>query len=59
MVDLDALREFAEPGDIAQLEGLRQYVEDYAREMAERQGLMNTGGGYELTPQADRLFQGT
>ncbi|HAA70511.1 MAG TPA: hypothetical protein DCE55_15345 [Planctomycetaceae bacterium] len=58
VVDLDALREFAEPGDIAQLEGLRQYVEDYAREMAERQGLMNTGGGYELTPQAYRLFQG-
>ena len=58
VVDLEALREFAEPGDMAELEGLRQYLEDYAREMAERQGLMNSGGSYELTPQAYRLFQG-
>ncbi len=33
-------------------------VEDYLREMAERQGLERDGNGFRLTPQAYRLFQG-
>jgi uncharacterized protein with von Willebrand factor type A (vWA) domain len=58
IIDMDLLSEFAEPGDIAQLDALRQQVEDYLREMAERQGLERGRRGYELTPKAYRLVQG-
>ncbi len=58
IIDLDALAEFTEPGDIERLQQLQQMVEDYVREMAERQGLENDGGVFSLTPQAYRLFQG-
>jgi uncharacterized protein with von Willebrand factor type A (vWA) domain len=57
VVDLEALAEFAEPGDIERLSALQQYVQDYLRELAERQGLEKTEGGYRLTPRAFRLFQ--
>jgi uncharacterized protein with von Willebrand factor type A (vWA) domain len=58
VIDMDLLSEFAEPGDIAQLDALKQQVEDYLREMAERQGLERGRRGYELTPKAYRLVQG-
>ena len=58
VVDLDALAEFTEPGDIEKLGQLQQMVEDYVRELAERQGLERDGGAFRLTPQAYRLFQG-
>jgi uncharacterized protein with von Willebrand factor type A (vWA) domain len=59
VIDMEALSEFAEPGDIRQLEALRQQVEDYMREMAERQGLERSESGqYRITPKAYRLFQG-
>jgi len=58
VIDMDALAEFTEPGDVERLEELRQMTEDYMREMAERQGLTNENGAYRLTPQAYRLFQG-
>ena len=58
IIDMDLLSEFAEPGDIAQLDALKQQVEDYLREMAERQGLERGARGYELTPKAYRLVQG-
>jgi uncharacterized protein with von Willebrand factor type A (vWA) domain len=59
VVDMDALAEFAEPGDLSQLETLRNYIENYVREMAERQGLeRDDRGAYRLTPKAYRLFQG-
>ena len=38
VIDMDALAEFAEPGDIDQLSALQQQVQDYLREEAERQG---------------------
>lgn len=57
IIDLDALGEFADPGDLEQLSALQQYMQDYLRELAERQGLEKTDGGYHLTPQAFRLFQ--
>jgi uncharacterized protein with von Willebrand factor type A (vWA) domain len=58
IIDLEELAQFAEPGDIDQLNALQQQVQDYLREMAERQGLeQNTKGGYNLTPKALRLFQ--
>ncbi len=59
LIDMEALSEFAEPGDIQQLDALRQQVEDYMREMAERQGLERSERGhYRITPKAYRLFQG-
>ena len=59
LIDMEALGEFAEPGDMSQLDALRQQIEDYLRQMAEQQGLERSGrGGYQLTPKAYRLFQG-
>jgi uncharacterized protein with von Willebrand factor type A (vWA) domain len=57
LIDLEELAQFAEPGDIEQLNALQQQVQDYLRELAERQGLEQTTGGYQLTPKAYRLFQ--
>ncbi len=57
VIDMEALSEFAEPGDMEQLNALQQYIQDYLRELAERQGLEKTKGGYRLTPKAFRLFQ--
>ncbi|MBP7934972.1 MAG: hypothetical protein KA354_10035 [Phycisphaerae bacterium] len=57
IIDMQELSEFAEPGDIERLNALQQYLQDYLRELAERQGLERTKGGYRLTPRAFRLFQ--
>jgi uncharacterized protein with von Willebrand factor type A (vWA) domain len=58
VIDIDALAEFAEPGDIENLRALEQFVQDYVREMAQRQGLESNGGYIQLTPKAYRIFQG-
>ncbi|WP_442484929.1 hypothetical protein [Aeoliella sp. SH292] len=58
LIDMEMLSEFAEPGDVDQLSSLQQQVQDYLREMAERQGLEQSGGTFRLTPQAYRIFQG-
>ncbi|WP_425398272.1 hypothetical protein [Aeoliella sp.] len=58
IIDLEMLSEFAEPGDVSQLSALQQQVQDYLREMAERQGLEQSGGTFRLTPHAYRVFQG-
>jgi uncharacterized protein with von Willebrand factor type A (vWA) domain len=59
VIDFDLLEQFAEPGDLQKLEELRRMVENYVREMAERQGLeRDNKGAFQLTPQAYRLFQG-
>ena len=57
VIDMEALAEFAEPGDLEQLQALQQQIEDYLREMADQQGLEFTRDGYQLTPKALRLFQ--
>jgi len=57
VIDLEALAEFTEPGDVDQLNALQQQVQDLLREMAERQGLEQSGAGFQLTPKACRLFQ--
>src|SRR3954447_19125978 len=58
IIDLEELQQFAEPGDIEQLQALQQQLEDYIREQAEKQGLEQDGEGkYRLTPKALRLFQ--
>jgi uncharacterized protein with von Willebrand factor type A (vWA) domain len=58
IIDMEALAEFVEPGDLEQLAALRQQIENYLREMGERQGLEFSNGAFRLTPQAYRLFQG-
>jgi len=60
LIDMDLLGEFAQPGDMEQLEEMRQQVENLLREQAERQGLERKpdGSGFTLTPQAYKLFQG-
>jgi len=58
IIDMEALAEFAEPGDVQQLSALQQQIQDYLREMAERQGLeQGKRGGFHMTPKAMRLFQ--
>ncbi len=59
IVDMDMLSEFAQPGDLEKLEEMRQQVENLLREQAERQGLeSDQSGGFRLTPQAYKIFQG-
>lgn len=58
IIDMEALSEFAEPGEMDELSALQQVVQDYLREVAEQQGLeQSESGGYEVTPKAYRLFQ--
>ncbi|HEX3871136.1 MAG TPA: hypothetical protein VHV77_11900 [Pirellulales bacterium] len=58
VIDLDELAEFAEPGDIEQLNELQRQIQEYMRDIAEQQGLERTREGYKLTPKAYRIFQG-
>jgi len=58
VIDLSELAEFAEPGDVEKLSEFARQIEQYLRDLAERQGLEKTAQGYQLTPQAYRLFQG-
>ena len=58
LIDMDALAEFVEPGDVSKLQDLQKMVEEYIKEMAQRQGLEGQGGQIHLTPQAYRIFQG-
>ncbi|MCZ6835694.1 MAG: hypothetical protein O7G85_07970 [Planctomycetota bacterium] len=58
IIDMEALSEFAEPGEMDNLRQLQQQIDDYLREIAERQGLEFTKDGYQLSPKAFRLFQG-
>jgi uncharacterized protein with von Willebrand factor type A (vWA) domain len=59
LIDMELLSEFAEPGDVDGLSALQQQVQDYLREIAERQGLEQSkqGGAFKLTPKAHRIFQ--
>jgi uncharacterized protein with von Willebrand factor type A (vWA) domain len=58
VIDMSTMAEFTEPGDIERLQELQRMVENYLRDMAERQGLVSENGAFQLTPQAYRLFQG-
>ncbi len=58
IIDMEELQKYAEPGDMERLAALKQQIEDYMREQAEKQGLEGDGKGhYRLTPKAMRLFQ--
>ena len=52
IIDLEELAQYADPGDLEQLRELGRQIEEYIREMAERQGLEKTAHGYQLTPKA-------
>jgi uncharacterized protein with von Willebrand factor type A (vWA) domain len=58
VIDMQELSEFADHGDIEQLNALHQQIQDYLRDLAEQQGLEKTKRGFRLTPKAYRLFQG-
>ena len=58
LIDMEALAEFAPPADLNQLEELREQINNYVREMAERQGLdRDEKGVFHLTPKAHKIFQ--
>jgi uncharacterized protein with von Willebrand factor type A (vWA) domain len=57
LIDMEELSQFADPGDMEQLQALRQQVEDYLKHEAGKQGLEFTREGYQLTPHAMRIFQ--
>ncbi|MBL6724497.1 MAG: hypothetical protein ISQ09_05390 [Rubripirellula sp.] len=61
LIDLESLADYVQPSDLSQLEEMRRQVESILRDQAERQGLekeKGAGGGYRLTPQAYKIFQG-
>jgi uncharacterized protein with von Willebrand factor type A (vWA) domain len=57
VIDMEELAQFVEPGDLEQLSALQQQINDYLREMAERQGIEEGRAGFQMTPKAFRLFQ--
>ncbi len=60
VIDMEKLGQFASSEDMSSLEEMRSQIENLVREMAERQGLDRDKdtGGFRLTPQAYKLFQG-
>ncbi|MCA9251612.1 MAG: hypothetical protein KDA54_10820 [Phycisphaerales bacterium] len=57
IIDLEALAEFAEEQQIADLERMAEQVRQMVEAAAEQQGLLNNQGHFQLTPKAYRLFQ--
>ena len=57
IIDMEALSEFTQPGDMETLNALQKQVRDLMREMADQQGLEFSKGQFRLTPKAYRLFQ--
>lgn len=57
IVDMEALESFVEEGQLDDLKNVQRMVEEYVKEMAERQGLDQKDGRFEMTPKAYRLFQ--
>ncbi len=59
LIDMEKLSQFAREEDLGSLQELRQQIENLVRELAERQGMEASGeGGFRLTPQAYKIFQG-
>ena len=58
LIDLQEMSQFADEEQMEGLAQLQQQVEQLLQQMAEQQGLEKTKRGYQLTPQAYRLFQG-
>jgi uncharacterized protein with von Willebrand factor type A (vWA) domain len=58
LIDMEALGQYVERGDLDQLDALRQRLRELVEQQAAEQGLQRTKRGYEITPQALRIFQG-
>lgn len=58
LIDMEAIGQYIEQGQLDELDALRRQVQDLVEQMAAQQGLERTKRGYQLTPQALRLFQG-
>ncbi len=58
LVDMDALRRFADEASVGELEGMRRRVEEFLRQQAELQGVEQSAEGFRLAPRAYALFQG-
>jgi uncharacterized protein with von Willebrand factor type A (vWA) domain len=57
-IDMEALSEYLEPGDMEKLDELQRQINEFLRQMAEQQGIEEAQkGGLQLTPRAYRLFQ--
>jgi len=57
-IDMEELSEFADQQDLDELSNLQKQIAEQLRHMAEQQGIQKDRNGYQLTPQAYRLFQG-
>jgi len=58
IIDLSELSQFVNDEQMDELSQLQQRVAEMVRQLAEQQGLEKTRKGYQLTPQAYRIFQG-
>lgn len=58
VIDLEALEQWTEPGQVEDLRALQESMRQYLRDLAEHQGLESGKDGIRLTPKAYRLFQG-
>lgn len=57
IIDMDALSEFAEEGDMESLSEMQKQAKELMRQMAEQQGIEFSEGQFQLTPKAYRIFQ--
>ena len=58
LIDMESLGAYLEQGERDELDLLRRQIQEAVERLAAEQGLQKTKRGYELTPQALRLFQG-
>lgn len=58
IIDLEQLAEFADGEMLDDLAQMQRQAEELLQQLAQQQGLERNRRGYELTPQAYRLFQG-
>ena len=57
IIDMEQLSEFIDAAGLDELRALQQQINEYLRDQAERQGVTKDRKGFQLTPQAFRLFQ--
>ncbi len=57
LIDIEALARFADQEQMQNLAGLQQQVQELLEQMAAEQGLRRSGGKYNLTPKAFKIFQ--
>lgn len=57
IIDMAELSEFADAGQLEDLQAMQEQINEYLRQAAEQQGITKSREGYQLTPKAYRLFQ--